>query len=58
MPVSIYAFVRRKLVSHGADRSPDGRVVMENRQVFLGFVRLERAVRMADFNASNPRSTA
>ena len=51
MAVSIYVFVKQKLASHGAGKSPDGRITIENRQVFLGFVRLERAVRMVDFDA-------
>lgn len=51
MQGSIYIFVKRKLISHGVDRTPDGRVAIENKHLFLGFVRLERAVRIADFDA-------
>ena len=51
MAVSIYAFVKQKLATHGANKSPDGRITIENRQVFLAFVRLERAVRITDFDA-------
>lgn len=51
MSGSIYKFVRQKLISHGADRSPDGMITIKNKLVFLGFVQLERAVRIADFIA-------
>lgn len=51
MPASIYGFVKQKLISHGADKTPDGLITITNQLVFLDFVRLERAVRIADFNA-------
>jgi hypothetical protein len=51
MSGSIYKSVRQKLISHGADRSPDGIITIKNKLVFLGFVQLERAVRIADFTA-------
>lgn len=52
MSVSIYAFVREKLVSHGAKKSPDGQITIANKRAFLHFVRLERAVRNSDFDAA------
>ncbi|MCA1444622.1 hypothetical protein I6F07_31465 [Ensifer sp. IC4062] len=51
MQGSIYEFVKQKLITHGVDRTPDGLVTIENKHLFLGFVRLERAVRTADFDA-------
>ena len=51
MPGSIYEFVKKKLISHGVNRTPDGLVTLENKLLFLGFVQLERAVRTADFDA-------
>ncbi|MER9346216.1 hypothetical protein [Mesorhizobium sp. M0239] len=51
MPGSIYGFVKEKLISHGVDKTPDGLITITNQLVFLDFVRLERAVRIADFNA-------
>lgn len=48
---SIYEFVKQKLISHGVDRTQDGLVTIENKYLFLGFVHLERAVRIADFDA-------
>lgn len=50
MPGSIYEFVKKKLISHGVDRTPDGLVTIENKSLFLAFVQLERAVRIADFD--------
>ncbi len=51
MASSIYEFVRKKLNSHGADRTPDGLIALQNKPLFLAFVQLERAVRIADFDA-------
>lgn len=51
MATSIYAFVKQKLMRHGAHKSHDGRIILENSRVFLAFVRLERTVRMNDFQA-------
>ena len=51
MPGSIYEFVKKKLISHGVDRTPDGLITLENKLLFLTFVQLERAVRIADFDA-------
>ena len=51
MQGSIYEFVRTKLISHGVDRTPDGLITLEDKQLFLSYVQLERAVRIADFNA-------
>lgn len=52
MPVSIYEHVRRKLVSHGVNSSKVGRLTLTDRRLFLDFVRLERAIRSADFDAA------
>lgn len=51
MQASIYEFVKQKLISHGVDQSPDGLVTLKNKYLFLDFVHLERAVRIADFDA-------
>lgn len=51
MTASIYEFVREKLATHGVNRTSDGRMVIENKLLFLSFVRLERAVRVSDFSA-------
>lgn len=55
MRVSIYEFVKQKLIAHGVDRTRDGLVTIENKYLFLGFVHLERAVRNADFDAVQRR---
>ena len=51
MPGSIYEFVKKKLISHGVHRTPDGLITLENKLLFLAFVQLERAIRIADFDA-------
>lgn len=51
MTTSIYFSVKQKLIGHGAHKSRDGRIVFQDRCVFLKFVRLERAIRAADFEA-------
>jgi len=48
---SIYQFVKKRLISHGVERTPDGLITLENKLLFLAFVQLERAVRIADFDA-------
>lgn len=55
MQCSIYEFVRQKLITHGVDRTPDGLLTIENHYLFLGFVKLERAVKIADFDAVQSR---
>jgi hypothetical protein len=51
MSVSIYDFVKKKLISHGVEQTPDGLLTLETKVLFLAFVQLERAVRIADFDA-------
>ena len=51
MTNSIYKFVQKKLISHGVDRTADGLITLADRSLFLAFVQLERAVRIADFDA-------
>jgi len=51
MPGSIYQFVKQKLLNHGVDQTPDGLITLTDKPLFLAFVRLERAVRIADFDA-------
>ncbi|MBA8835207.1 hypothetical protein GGE39_005171 [Rhizobium leguminosarum] len=46
--MSIYTFTRQKLQTHGVQDSPDGRIVLSDKRLFLLFVRLERARRLAD----------
>ena len=55
MQGSIYKFVKQKLIGHGVDRTRDGLLAIENKELFLGFVHLERAVRIADFDAVQSR---
>lgn len=51
MQGSIYGFVKQKLITHGVHRTRDGLVTIEDKYLFLDFVHLERAVRIADFDA-------
>ena len=50
-PMSIYAFTKEKLLTHGVHRSANGRVILSDKHLFLLFVKLERARRLADFCA-------
>ncbi len=50
-PMSIYAFTKEKLLTHGVQNSANGRVILNDKRLFLLFVKLERARRLADFNA-------
>lgn len=49
--VSIYRFVEKKLWTHGVRNSADGRLTISDKDLFLLFVRLERALRLEDFEA-------
>lgn len=50
-PSSIYSFVRHKLLRHGAKYTGDGELTISDKKLFLAFVRLERAVRLQDFES-------
>ncbi len=50
-PMSIYAFTKEKLLTHGVHSSANGRVILSDKHLFLLFVKLERARRLADFCA-------
>lgn len=49
--VSIYQFVKDKLITHGVDRTPDGRLTLTDQKLFSLFVDLERATRESNFDA-------
>lgn len=51
MPNSIYAVVKRNLKSLRVQNFSDGRLTIEDKRLFLDFVRLERAIRLSDFDA-------
>lgn len=47
--MSIYEFTKQKLYTHGVQNSANGRVILNDKRLFLLFVKLERARRLADF---------
>ncbi|WP_132524058.1 hypothetical protein [Rhizobium sp. BK376] len=46
--MSIYKFTKRKLISHGVLYFETGKTILDDKQLFLLFVKLERARRLAD----------
>jgi hypothetical protein len=48
---SIHEAVRAKLIMHGADRTIDGRLTLNDAVLFSLFVQLERAKRLTSFDA-------
>ncbi|MCI5084439.1 MAG: hypothetical protein MRY67_00860, partial [Rhodovulum sp.] len=48
---SIYQFVKDKLITHGVDRTSDGRLTLTDQKLFSLFVDLERAARESSFDA-------
>lgn len=47
--ISIYEYTRMKLLANGAGNTVDGRLTLSDKSLFLMFVKLERARRLADF---------
>lgn len=47
---SIYEAVKSKLITHGVDRTVDGRRTLNDARLFSLFVQLERVKRMASFD--------
>ena len=47
--IPIYCHVKAKLLTHGVENTRDGRLTISDRRLFLCFVRIERAVRLDDF---------
>lgn len=50
--ISIYQFVKEKLVTHGVENTEDGALTLQDRYLFSLFVDLERAVRNSSFDAT------
>ncbi len=48
---SIYKTVKAKLITHGVDRTADGRLTLTDAELFSLFVQLERAKERASFDA-------
>ncbi|HUS53225.1 MAG TPA: hypothetical protein VMY41_04370 [Thermohalobaculum sp.] len=51
MKRSIYQSTKDKLLTHGVCKTADGRLTLSDRTLFLKFVRLERAVKLEDFES-------
>ncbi|RUU53350.1 hypothetical protein [Mesorhizobium sp. M2C.T.Ca.TU.002.02.1.1] len=51
MALSIYLATRKKLVSHGVRDTRDGNLTLTDRDLFVRFVKLERAQRLKSFEA-------
>jgi hypothetical protein len=47
--MSIYQFTRQKLLSHAVHETDSGRTILNDKRLFLMFVKLERARRSVDF---------
>ncbi len=47
---SIYEAVKSKLITHGVDRTVDGRLTLNDARLFSLFVQLERVKRMGSFD--------
>lgn len=47
---SIYQFVKDKLITHGATKTEDGLITVNNKVLFKMFVRLERSKSEPDFD--------
>jgi hypothetical protein len=47
--MTIYRFTKQKLITHGVENSVHGRTILNDKALFLLFVKLERARRLADF---------
>lgn len=56
--MSIYAYTRAKLLTHGVAKTRDGRLTLDDKRLFLLFVKLERARRLADFDLVQARVRA
>ena len=48
--ISIYQFVKEKLITHGVDKTPDGRLALTDQKLFSLFIDLERAAREGSFD--------
>lgn len=49
--VSIYQFVKDKLVSHGVEKTKDGLLTLNDQKLFAHFVKPERAARKGTFDS-------
>jgi hypothetical protein len=50
MTCSIYQFTKDKLLAHGVNNTDDGSLTLTDKALFLKFVKLERTVRLGDFD--------
>lgn len=48
---SIYVFVKKKLLGHGVCNTPDGRLILSDKELLLNFVKLERVSRLGCFDS-------
>lgn len=51
MSSSIYEYTKQKLMTHGVCKTANGRLTLTDKALFLKFVRLERAMRLDDFES-------
>ncbi|MFQ6551329.1 hypothetical protein AAD018_003175 [Aestuariibius insulae] len=49
--ISIYQFVKQKLITHGVENTRDGLLTLNDQKLFSLFVKLERAAREGSFDA-------
>ncbi|MDF1872684.1 hypothetical protein [Vannielia sp.] len=55
--ISIYQFVKEKLIIHGVENTPDGQLTLTDLKLFSLFVDLERAARESSFDAVQSASS-
>lgn len=55
---SIYKFVRNKLVTHGVQKTEDGLLTLNDKNLFILFVNLERTKRDANFDGVQSAANA
>ena len=48
---SIYQFVKKKLITHGVDRTSNGQLTLDDQSLFSLFVDLERSARLSSFDS-------
>ena len=50
MDISIYEFTKQKLLSHGIEKTEEGKFILRDKKLFSLFIKLERASRLNCFD--------